>query len=129
MYFFNNSLHRGYIGGNIIIPNTIYMVKNFNTFILDHIRSKIDNIELILILNRMFSPITGNDTSYPYNCEEYSNFSFSNLNHDGNIFVNNNTFDIETFKSLYINYKFSTNDIVVLSMDIEYIEQIEKGNV
>jgi hypothetical protein len=126
MIFFNRSNYRSYIYGNIITPNLIYKINNFEEQFVYRIRSEISNEQIIQILNDVFCPIIGNDDSYPYQCDQYEEFSFLSLKNIGNVIYNNEIYDRETFLNKYELKKFNDNDIVLISNDIEYNEKIKR---
>lgn len=126
MFFFNKSNYRSYIYGNIITPNLIYRIDNFEENYVFRIRNFITNETVIKILNDVFCPIQGNDDSYPYNCDQYEEFLFLSLKKDGNVIYNNEICNIKDFLDKYELKTFDRNDIVLLSCDIEYNEKIKR---
>ena len=72
---------------------------------------------IIILLNKIFTPITGNDVNYPYNCSLYDNILFSDLKGQSNIILNTDIYDINSFKDDYLNYKFNK----IKSVDISTI--------
>lgn len=74
----------------------------------------------------MFCPITGNDESYPYECDRYEEFSFDKLNGNGLAIYNDEILDVTEFYDKYHKKTFGISDIVLLSSNIEYHETIKK---
>jgi len=126
MIFFNNSCYRGYVCGNVIKTNLIYKLTDFEEILVPHIRKTILNTEIILILNKMFTPITGNDPNYPYECDTYNKVMFDHVKGDGCILYNNDKYIANDFIDLYKSYSFTKNDVILFEDCIEYHEEFIK---
>jgi hypothetical protein len=119
MIFFNNSEYRVYINGNIIEDNIIFKINNFKEQIIPLINNIIINNEIIDILYKVFIPATGEDLSYPYDCNTYETFKFKSLKNDGVIYYNNSKYAVTDFLDNYKDQSFGKSDIIMLHKNIE----------
>lgn len=109
----------------------LYKIENFD-FIYDTINKYITDEKIILILNKIFTPITPknfqnkNDDIFNI-CEIYNNLKFNNINKindDCYIIYNNSFIDFIKFKNLYENILIDKNNLLIfynISYDIKII--------
>ena len=122
MSFFNNSNTTAFIYGQLININDIYDRVDIN-LLIDKINFNIKKIEILTILNKIFTPIipnnpnTENNIVKPYIFNKY--IIITDLKKtDEFIIINNEIINSHDFIKFYLNTKISFENILILNSKI-----------
>lgn len=114
-----------FVYGNIIKPNDIFKVSQFNV-LCNTIESKISTPDIIRALNKIFTPITPeNDCieqlSIANQCDIYDNIMISHMQITDNILMlNNEILNIEQFINIKVGQKITSTELIIIDSSIEF---------